>query len=504
MTTPNILPTEWHRRPNKHGPCELCGCWYLSGHHRLVDTEDNKPYRWVVHFKDSLGKDKYRYLNDPPPKRKHGPKPGSVQRPHVPSKRIAVLMGKAATLVAQGKTVTETAEALGVRYDHICDWQKRWRETWQLLVNKAAESLAESVRAMAGTDKILDDPDKYMAMAQFVDRWATKKGVELFPIADGVLTLSRFYQEWYVPNRLGDAREKTKLAYNTSVQHWRLLAGDPPVKEITTATISRFRDCLLKMRGKMRHLPMSPNSVRSYMRHLQTLLDKLGPPGQGNRDALDILTRVPWAKPPHGVDRIPKTITLQQISDCIMASVAMEVPRIPGVKAPAWWRALLTVVWNTGLRIGTLLSMHMDEIDWQQNRLVLAAARMKSRRPMIVHLNSWAMAALRSIRTDRELVFPWNPKDRRSLYRHFHTLQDAAGIPKNDQFGFHTIRKTVATMLYEVNPGAAQFALGHTTNDVTRRHYVDGGGLVARALDQLPQPEAFPTRFEPPEDNAAA
>ena len=61
----------------------------------------------------------------------------------------------------------------------------------------------------------------------------------------------------------------------------------------------------------------------------------------------------------------------------------------------------------------------------------------------------------------------------------------------------HAIRKTVATMLYEVSPGAAQFALGHTTDDVTRKHYVDGGGLVARALDQLPQPEAFPSRANP-------
>jgi integrase len=147
--------------------------------------------------------------------------------------------------------------------------------------------------------------------------------------------------------------------------------------------------------------------------------------------------------------------------------------------------------------------MRVDEIDWRQNRLVLAAERMKSRRPMVVYLNAPAMAALRSIRTDRELVFPW-PHARRDFYKYLHRLEDSAGIPEAEQFGMHTIRKTVATLLYEVNPGAAQFALGHTTNDVTRQHYVDGGPMVARALDQLPQPEAFPTGQEPPEDNAAA
>ncbi|MGA7702263.1 MAG: hypothetical protein WCB27_21925 [Thermoguttaceae bacterium] len=76
-------------------------------------------------------------------------------------------------------------------------------------------------------------------------------------------------------------------------------------------------------------------------------------------------------------------------------------------------------------------------------------------------------------------------------FRQWHALQDAAGILKKNRFGFHAIRKTVATMLYEVSLGAAQFALGHTTNNVTRKHYVDGGGMVARALDQLPQPEGL-------------
>jgi hypothetical protein len=33
--------------------------------------------------------------------------------------------------------------------------------------------------------------------------------------------------------------------------------------------------------------------------------------------------------------------------------------------------------------------------------------------------------------------------------------------------------------------------LGHTSMDITREHYVDGRAIVAKALDALPQPEAF-------------
>lgn len=51
-------------------------------------------------------------------------------------------------------------------------------------------------------------------------------------------------------------------------------------------------------------------------------------------------------------------------------------------------------------------------------------------------------------------------------------------------------------------PKATQLALGHTTPDTTRTHYVQSAGIVARAIDGIPIPAAFngPRR---PEDDAA-
>ena len=420
-----------------------------------------------------------------------------------PTSKVSEEMGKAAILIAHGKSYVEAAEALGLGRGAIHHWQKRWKEAWEGILTQAAESVTISIRAMAGTEKILDDPDKYIAAAAFADKWADRQGAELFPIADDELTLCRFYKDWYLPQCLFDAREKTKESYNSVLKQWRLITGDPPVKSISSQTVALFRNAKLKMRGINGRLYASPNGVRTKLKMIQTLLDKLGSSGRDNRDALNILDQVPWAKPPREEKRIPQTITLQQLSDCVAAAVAMEVPRIPGIKPPAWWRALLAVAWNTGLRRGTLLSMRMDEIDWAGCRLMLPAARMKSRRPMIVHLNAVAMTALRSIQTDRELVFPW-PHNIRHLDTCRHRLQEAAGIPKEKRFGFHAIRKTIATILWEESPGAAQFALGHTLGDVTQKRYVDGGELVARALDRLPQPGAFTNVLKSSDDDKAA
>ena len=87
-------------------------------------------------------------------------------------------------------------------------------------------------------------------------------------------------------------------------------------------------------------------------------------------------------------------------------------------------------------------------------------------------------------------MFPW-PFPRKNFYVCFHKLQKSAGIPREEHFGLHAIRKTLGTALWESSPQAAQFALGHSSDRVTQDYYVAGGGLVARALDALPQPAAF-------------
>lgn len=44
-------------------------------------------------------------------------------------------------------------------------------------------------------------------------------------------------------------------------------------------------------------------------------------------------------------------------------------------------------------------------------------------------------------------------------------------------------------MLYKHDPAAASLLLGHST--VTTRHYVNSDDILRRALEQLPQPDAF-------------
>lgn len=168
----------------------------------------------------------------------------------------------------------------------------------------------------------------------------------------------------------------------------------------------------------------------------------------------------------------------------------MVIPEIAGVESPDWWRALLVVAYNTGLRRRSLFELRIADVDWRFHRVDLPPCRMKSRRAQTVHLNPTAMVHLERFKTDRVLVFPW-PYNLRHFHTTFHRLQWDAGLPRKSHFGLSNLRKTCATTLWAQSPEAAQLVLGHVSIGTTQTHYVQGTDIAARALDGLPQPQAF-------------
>ena len=303
--------------------------------------------------------------------------------------------------------------------------------------------------------------------------------------------MASFFEGYYRPTRLADSPAKTVRTYRATVRIWTLLAGDPPLKDITVEMLVRFRDCLAKMRGLKPVDRMHSESIRKHLRVVQMILDKAGPPGFRQRDNAGLISGpVPWLRPPHSTEKIPRFVPADLLDFAYAATVAMERPRIEGIKPPAWWKALLAVAYNTQLRKRTLFEMKMSEVDWGHRCLNLPAQRLKSGKPKIVHLNDTALEHLKTIRTDRDLVFPFDASES-TYYRCFHALLTAAAILRKEHFGLHDLRRTASTMLFQDSPQAAQYALGHSSLTTTMKYYVSGASIVQIALDKLPQPPAF-------------
>lgn len=64
----------------------------------------------------------------------------------------------------------------------------------------------------------------------------------------------------------------------------------------------------------------------------------------------------------------------------------------------------------------------------------------------------------------------------------------ASNIPEAHRYGFHALRKSMATELAKINPYIAQAALGHMSLLTTMNHYVNPQAMTD-ALKNLPQPK---------------
>lgn len=116
--------------------------------------------------------------------------------------------------------------------------------------------------------------------------------------------LRAWYEQHYCPLFHADVRPRTIEAYRETLQHWEQLTPNPVLTEITQLTVATFRAAL----------PGSAANQAKHCRHLNAILTKLGPPGPHNRDALNLLPMIPWARPPRIMQKNKLIPTDQDIS----------------------------------------------------------------------------------------------------------------------------------------------------------------------------------------------
>jgi integrase len=166
----------------------------------------------------------------------------------------------------------------------------------------------------------------------------------------------------------------------------------------------------------------------------------------------------------------------------------MEQPIHGNVKPAEWWRALLVVAYNCGMRRRTLFGLKWRDVDFRKRLITVSADISKSRKRQIIPMNGVVTAHLKAIqRRPEEYVFHcgWNwQRYRMGLFK----LQSLAGIDKAERFQLHRLRKTCATVLWAKDPGAAQLMLGHASLAIARDHYVNAPSALVHASEAMPQP----------------
>lgn len=483
--------TEWHYKPSGFdGPCPVCAIEHGNpGSHRAVGDDEGFDARWMLRRKSGAG---WRYQS-------YGSrKPADESLDQTPrvgmTREIMQSLAMDARLAAQGFRVEEIAEKLGTNPKTIENRRCENRGFWEARHAEAMRDTVEAVREVAGTDGILADVPRFVAMASAASHWLENKGEQLFPHGDGSMTLRRFYQECYARNMMApDASAAYREQFEIALRRWEILTGDPPVEKIDSDLLTRFRDALMDCPGLKPGSKLTAVSVKNYLIYVERLLTYAGPPGPRVRGAAGLIDRVPWTRPPRPMRRTPRTVDLDLLGRIYEAAGKMRTPDLDGINPGDWWQSLIAVAYNTGLRKRTLFSIEWVDVDLESAIIDVPPERMKTRRGQVVHLNQVALDHLRRIERDAGLVFPW-PHNPHTFFRRFAYVQDLAGVPRRDQIGLQTLRRTCATQVTQaLAPGerAAQRSLGHSRPTTTRRHYINHETTTALALDAMEQPAEF-------------
>lgn len=315
-----------------------------------------------------------------------------------------------------------------------------------------------------------------------------------------VSTLSVFFSAWgrrCLEDR--GAAEQNVAQYAESVRIWAEATGDPSLKRIRRSTISAFRRHL-ESRPGLQAERLSPNTVLKHLVAIKAVLRWAGPRTGNNGEAYSkrglfgadedgdprLAPNVPL---PARTTKTPDPFSLEDIGHWLRACEAARAPRIRGVAAADWWRALILFSYNVGTRIETTLKITRAMI--RGKWLVIPASAVKGHRADLkIWLNAFALRAAVAIQSSgNDRLFAW--PHTRNYFAHVQAeIIRNSEIPEAERYGgTHRLRKALATWLTGHNPAVARMQLGHSlAGDVLLAHYANPQ-IVKRLMERVPQPD---------------
>lgn len=307
------------------------------------------------------------------------------------------------------------------------------------------------------------------------------------------MTLGQFYDAYVLPVWRTASSTKTTAIDQAALNHWASLTGDPPLDAISAYDTAAFVERVKLLPGKNGR-PISPNTIRKHCTALQFILDRAGPGDDRRlRNTARLIDRPPGFQRPKY--RKPPTIgalSLLEIGRWMRVCDQANTPaKMRPVVPTKWWRALVTFLYNTALRIETTLYLEWDMLA-EDGWLTIPPEIYKGREHGgEFYVNRHARAAIESIRHWRfQEIFPWKnwPNSASWLHEQRRRLWKSAKINRPG-IGFHGLRKACETALAGRNELVARFVAGHVAgDDILANHYVDHRQIVGEHLEQLPQP----------------
>lgn len=248
-----------------------------------------------------------------------------------------------------------------------------------------------------------------------------------------------------------DVSPETLSQYGFAVRSLeRFLSRPPTLADLTDDGLNRWIDWLLSRELSRATIKGQRGSLLAIWRFAVevSLLDRLPLRVKKLRRCLPL----------------PEAYSLRQTVDLLGECQWIQGRFRCGVPRAALLRAWVLVAYYTALRPGDLGRLRWSEISADG---VFVVIQRKTGEPLLRRLPADAMAAV--LATDpgsRELVFPIG---QRVIRYWWGQIRKAAGVKGSPKW----MRRSSATAVEAIQPGAAMRHLGHRTPGLAARHYID-------------------------------
>lgn len=203
---------------------------------------------------------------------------------------------------------------------------------------------------------------------------------------------------------------------------------------------------------------------------------------------------LPWPRPIPKIQqpqRLPVAWTVDQVSQ-LLGTARLLPGTWYGVPRGLAWEIAVLAIWDTAVRLGTLLRAELTQVDLQSATWRVPAEHLKGRRgDRLFRLHPQTVDAIaRSLGNGRTTnkLFPF-PYQRREVWLHLKCLLRDAGLPFDRQHLFHCLRRTSESYAAaRVGIAAAAAMVGHS-EQVARQSYISPTICQPPSLvDVLPRP----------------
>jgi integrase len=293
------------------------------------------------------------------------------------------------------------------------------------------------------------------------------------------MMLSAFFEREYLPHRLAGASPNTIRLHENALYHfYRFLKRPAQLRDFNNNTVTALLAWMATQTDRRKEL-LSPVTCNKVLKQLLALWRYAA--------LKHLVADLPDVRNLREPKRVPTAWTVEQMG-LILDACREAHGFISGIKARLYWTALVLTLYDTGLRSGAAWAIRRANVDQMARLIYVPAETQKNRQDQLVRISPQTVEAIQKIwLPERELLFPW---DLNPLYKwnKFRRILKPTGLPTTRRDLFQRIRRTTATLCKAGGADATE-QLGHSSDAITRRHYL-APNISRQAADVLPRPTA--------------